>query len=103
MNKHIMRIDGREYTAEVKDLTPDRATSPVSVGQSGSVVSLLTAMGGSGYVLEKSAQDLIASGRFMAVEDAPLLRQPVFAAIHIRHRTLPLHRKLTQLVARNFG
>lgn len=26
MNKHIMRIDGREYTAEVKDLTPDRAT-----------------------------------------------------------------------------
>jgi biotin carboxyl carrier protein len=26
MNKHIMRIDGREYKAEVKDLTPDRAT-----------------------------------------------------------------------------
>ena len=66
------------------------------------VVSLLTAMGGSGYVLEKTAADLIAGGRFMAVEDAPDLRQPVFAAIHIRHRTLPLHRKLTQLVARHF-
>ena len=34
--------------------------------------------------------------------DAPPLRQPVFAALHIRHRTLPLHRKLTQLVARHF-
>jgi hypothetical protein len=60
------------------------------------------AMGGSGYVLEKAAGDLLAQGRFMAVKDAPDLRQPVFAAIHIRHRTLPLHRKLTQLVARHF-
>ena len=86
-----------------RQLTPDLAASPVSVGQSGSVVALLTAMGGSGYVLEKTAEDLIAGGRFMMVEDAPDLRQPVFAAIHIRHRTLPLHRKLTQLVARHFG
>jgi len=39
----------------------------------------------------------------MAVADAPDLRQPVFAALHIRHRTLPLHRKLTLLVARHFG
>jgi hypothetical protein len=66
-------------------------------------VSLLNAMGGSGYVLEKTASDLIDAGRFRAVEDAPDLRQPVFAAIHIRHRTLPLHRKLIQLVARHFG
>jgi LysR family transcriptional regulator, flagellar master operon regulator len=83
--------------------TPDLATSPVSVGQSGSVVSLLTAMGGSGYVLEKTAAELVTGGRFMAVADAPDLRQPVFAAIHIRHRMLPLHRKLTQLVRRHFG
>jgi DNA-binding transcriptional LysR family regulator len=85
-----------------RQLTPELATAAVSVGQSGSVVSLLTAMGGSGYVLEKTAAELVAGGRFMAVEDAPDLRQPVFAAIHIRHRTLPLHRKLTQLVAAHF-
>jgi hypothetical protein len=84
-------------------MTPGLAVSPVSVGQSGSVVSLLVAMGGSGFVLEKTAQDLIAGGRFMAVTDAPDLRQPVFAALHIRHRTLPLHRKLTQLVGRHFA
>lgn len=85
-----------------RQLTPDLAAAPVSVGQSAAVVSLLQAVGGSGYVLEKTAADLIAGGRFIAVEDAPDLRQPVFAAIHIRHRTLPLHRKLTQLVARHF-
>ncbi len=86
-----------------RQLTPDLATAAVSVGQSGSVVSLLTAMGGSGYVLEKTSEDLISGGRFLAVADAPALRQPVFAAIHIRHRTMALHRKLTQLVARHFA
>lgn len=85
-----------------RQLTPELAASPVSVGQSGSVVSLLTAMGGSGYVLEKSAAELVGLGRFQAVEDAPDLRQPVYAALHIRHRTHTLHRKLTQLVARHF-
>jgi len=86
-----------------RQLTPHLAASPVSVGQSGSVVSLLMAMGGSGYVLEKTAAALIAGGRFMAVADAPDLRQPVFAALHIRHRTQGLHRKLTQLVGRHFA
>jgi LysR family transcriptional regulator, flagellar master operon regulator len=85
-----------------RQLTPGLATAPVSVGQSGSVVSVLMAMGGSGYVLEKTADQLVAGGRFITVEDAPDLRQPVYAAIHIRHRTQPLHRKLTQLVARHF-
>lgn len=85
-----------------RQMTPELAASPVSVGQSGSVVSLLMAMGGSGYVLAKTADALIAAGDFRAVEDAPDLRQPVFAALHIRHRTQPLHRKLTQLVAEHY-
>ncbi len=88
-----------------RQMTPGLAAAPVSVGQSGSVVSLLLAMGGSGYVLEKTALALITGGGFMAVAvaDAPPLRQPVYAAVHIRHRTQALHRKLTQLVARHFG
>lgn len=85
-----------------RQMTPELAASPVSVGQSGSVVSLLMAMGGSGYVLEKTADALIAAGGFQSVADAPDLRQPVFAALHIRHRTQTLHRKLTQLVARHY-
>ncbi len=85
-----------------RQLTPDLATSQVSVGQSGSVVSVLMAMGGSGYVLEKTADQLVASERFKRVLDAPDLHQPVYAALHIRHRTQGLHRKLTQLVARHF-
>lgn len=85
-----------------RQMTPELATAAVSVGQSASVVSLLLAMGGAGYVLEKTAQQLIAGGGFLAVADAPPLRQPVYAAVHIRHRTQGLHRRLTQLVARHF-
>ncbi len=86
-----------------RQLTPELTAAPVSVGQSGSVVSLLTAMGGSGYVLERTAQDLVATGRFQPVVDAPVLRQPVYAALHIRHRIAPVHRRLLRVVLRKLG
>jgi DNA-binding transcriptional LysR family regulator len=91
------------FEAMHRQLTPDLAGAAVSVGQSAAVVSLLQAVGGSGYVLEKTASQLVATGSFRPVADAPLLRQPVFAALHIRHRITPLHRKLTGLVARHLG
>jgi DNA-binding transcriptional LysR family regulator len=86
-----------------RQVTPDLAAAPVSVGQSGSVVSLLLAMGGSGYVLERTAEDLVAAGRVRKVADAPVLRQPVFAALHIRHRIAPLHRRLRRVVFRRLA
>lgn len=86
-----------------RQVTPDLAAAPVSVGQSGSVVSLLMAMGGSGYVLEKTADELVAAGRASRVADAPVLRQPVYAALHIRHRIAPLHRRLRRVVFRRLA
>ncbi len=88
------------FEAMHRQLTPDLAQAPISVGQSATVVSLLTAMGGAGYVLDKAARGLVASGRFRLVEDAPVLRQPVYAAMHLRHRITPLHRQLRRIVAR---
>ena len=86
-----------------RQLTPDLAAAPVSVGQSGSVVSLLMAMGGSGYVLELTADELVKTGRVTRVADAPVMRQPVYAALHIRHRTTPVHRRLLRVVLRKLG
>ena len=88
------------FEAMHREVTPDLAGSAISVGQSATVVSLLTAMGGAGYVLDKAASGLIASGKFQLVEDAPVLRQPVYAAMHLRHRITPLHRQLRRMVAR---
>lgn len=86
-----------------RQLMPDLAGAAVSVGQSASVVSLLMASGGAGYVLEKTAAELVAGDRFRRVADAPALRQPVYAAIHLRDRITPLHRKLTRIVAREIA
>lgn len=90
------------FEAMHRQLTPGLTAAPVSVGQSGAVVSLLMGMGGAGYVLEKTAQTLIAAQRLQAVQDAPALRQPVYAAMHIRHRITPFHRRLTQIVSAAF-
>ncbi len=83
-----------------RELTPQFAGAALSVGQSATVASLLGAMGGAGYVLEKTAASMVAGGRFRLVVDAPVLRQPVYAAMHLRHRTTPMHRRLTRILRR---
>lgn len=88
------------FEAMHREVTPDLARAAISVGQSATVVSLLMAMGGAGYVLDKAASGLVASGRFCLVEDAPVLRQPVYAAMHLRHRITLLHRQMRRIVAR---
>ena len=91
------------FAAMHRATTPQLTASPISVGQSATVAALLTSMGGAGYVMEKTAETLIASGRFRAVQDAPVLRQPVYAAMHLRHRITPLHRRLTRIVRRRMA
>lgn len=86
-----------------RQLTPQLAAAPISVGQSASVVSLLKAMGGAGYVLEQPATALVADPGFKRVADAPVLRQPVYAAMHLRHRITPLHRHLLRVVTRRLS
>lgn len=91
------------FEAMHRATTPHLTASPVSVGQSATVAALLTSMGGAGYVMEKTAEGLIATGRFRAVADAPVLRQPVYAAMHLRHRITPLHRRLTRIIRRRMA
>ncbi len=88
------------FEAMHRQLLPELAQAAVSVGQSASVASLLQAMGGAGYVLDHTAEGMIATGPFRAVVDAPTLRQPVYAATHLRHRINPLHRRLMRIIQR---
>lgn len=86
-----------------RQVLPEFADAPVSVGQSATVASLLHAMGGTGYVLAKTAETMTASGRFRVIADAPVLRQPVYAATHLRHRISAPHRRLLRIVQRRLG
>jgi len=82
---------------------PDMLTAPIAAGQNATILSLLETLGGSAYVLDQTAADLIASGRFFAVADAPVIGQPVHAACHLRHRTTPLQRSLLRVVQATFA
>lgn len=84
-------------------VTPDLTGSRISVGQSATVASLLQAMGGAGYLLDKTAETLTAGGSLRRVADAPVLSQPIYAAMHVRHRISPIHRRLTRIVRRRLA
>lgn len=77
---------------------PSLSAAPVSVGQSSAVESLLREIGGAGYVMEPRAQAMVARDGFRWVEDAPVLHQPVYSAMHERNRTHRAYRQMVQLV-----
>jgi DNA-binding transcriptional LysR family regulator len=84
-------------------ILPEMAGATLASGQEAAVVGLLRALGGAAYVLEDSAGRLVAEGVARAVEDVPPITQPVYAAMHLRHRPSRLHRRLTRLVGRLFA
>jgi DNA-binding transcriptional LysR family regulator len=62
------------------------------------VAALLDRLGGAAWLPDHAAAPLLASGRFHRVTDAPVINQPVFTAVHLRHRTTPHHRALLRVV-----
>ena len=85
-------------------LLPDHARSaPVASGQSSAVVALLLALGGSGYVLQETAREVVAAGHCRFVEDAEPINQTVYLAVHIRHRHTQATRKILGIVKGEFG
>lgn len=90
------------FDATHRAALPELQETPIAAGQSATIAGLLTKLGGSAYVLDVMAEDLIATGQFRAVKDAPVIRQPVHAATHLRHRTSKLHRQLLRVVQQTF-
>lgn len=84
-------------------LLPDYSTASLASGQNAAVAGLLATMGGSGFVLEETARQMVATGGFHLVSDVDPITQPAFAVMHQRHRTSRMHRRLTRIVAREFA
>jgi DNA-binding transcriptional LysR family regulator len=80
---------------------PEMAGASLASGQNAAMVGLLLAMGGAGFVLEDSADDMVASGQFAYVADVAPITQPVYGAMHLRHRTSGMHKRLVSIVQRN--
>ena len=82
---------------------PDLSGATLASGQNAVVAGMLTALGGAAFVLEETAVEMIATGGFHAVAGADPITQPVYGAMHLRHRPSRLHRSLTRLVARQLS
>ena len=81
----------------------DLAEAPLSSGQNITVCGLLSSLGGSAYVLEESATEMVASQGFDYVEDAPRIPQGVYCAMHLRNRHSHVHRRLLESVRRQLA
>lgn len=101
-DRYIFTHFSAAFTVTHRQALPEMAASPLSVGQSTTVEALLLSMGGAAYVLTDAATRLVATGRFRAVTDAPVMSQSVYTASHLRNRTSATHRSLTRITARAF-
>jgi LysR family transcriptional regulator, flagellar master operon regulator len=102
-DRYIMTHFSTAFEVTHRQLLPELALAPLSLGQSAPVESLLQTMGGTGYVLSDAADRLIAAGRCRMVADAPEITQPVYAAVHVRNRISKTHRRMTRIASRVFN
>lgn len=75
-------------------LLPALSTPPLAAGQSATVRGLVLALGVAGYLDEASAARMAAEGQVVPVAGAPVLTQPIHAALHLRNRHRPVWRRL---------
>ncbi|MFM2351010.1 MAG: hypothetical protein RIR95_673 [Pseudomonadota bacterium] len=78
-------------------LLPELVGVPLSVGQSSTISTLLQSLGGTGFVMAAQASRMVASGGFNYVDDVEVIHQPIYAAMHLRHRTSKAHRMLVKI------
>jgi DNA-binding transcriptional LysR family regulator len=69
------------------EMLPELSRPRISVGLDMLAVLHLRRNGGSAYVPQHAARELMDSGVADPVPDAPVIEQPVFAAVHIRRRS----------------
>jgi len=77
--------------------------APVACGHSIAVCTLLRSLGGSAYVLDHYARDMVERRECRFVRDAEPIVQSVYMAVQTRHRHALATRKITRIVAEQFG
>lgn len=82
-------------------LLPQLSQPPLEVGQSAMVEGLVLGLDLAGYVEASRAERLVATGAARLIEGAPILTQPVYAAIHHRNRHRAVWRSLLRALRTN--
>ncbi|WP_075292125.1 LysR family transcriptional regulator [Pararhizobium arenae] len=99
----VAEIDPQTYIQAVYSPAFDRAhrlalphlsSAPLALGQNLAMTSLLKKLGGTTYLEQSRASQLVRDGAALAVEDAPTIVQAVYAANSIRSRHAHQHRRI---------
>ncbi len=91
------------FTRSHDALLPHLAQPALAAGQAITVRGMILSLAVAGYQEERAAERLIAAGRAEPVAGAPLLTQPIHAAIHYRNRHRAVWRKLIAAMRANLG
>lgn len=102
-DRYIRASYAPAFDATHAQALPEMSTTPFASGQEAAVAGLLQAMGGAGFVLDRTAAALIESGKFAAVSDVDHITQSAYVVMHQRHRPQRMHRRLTKTVMKQFG
>ncbi|MEM7464818.1 MAG: LysR family transcriptional regulator [Pseudomonadota bacterium] len=86
-----------------RQILPGFTNTAIASGQNAAICNLLLVLGGSAFVLEETAAELIEGGNFRQVEDADPISQPVFIAVHIRNRHSHVHMKMAAIMRSHFA
>ena len=81
---------------------PALSNVSLSIGQTAGMVSLLTSLSGTAYVLDSAADQLLAEADFVRVKDAPVIPQPLFAGLNVRNRHRTSFRRLVTILRKQF-
>ncbi len=101
--RYILGNYAPAMAAEHDRLLPALAAPPLVSGQNATVAEMLTAIGGTAYLTEATARALVDAGGALMVAEAPVLEQPVHAAMALRLRTARMQTQLTRLVRARIG
>lgn len=102
-DRYIRASYAPAFDAAHAQALPEMSATPFSSGQDAAVAGLLQALGGAGFVLDRTAAPMIESGKFAAVTDVEPITQPVYVVMHQRHRPQRMHKRLTKTVLKLFG
>lgn len=86
------------FAAAHRMALPHLSEAALTCGQSAAVAGLVQRLGGAAYVTEATAREMVAEGRAKLVSDAPVLTQPVHAAMTLRNRRARLQMRLLAVV-----
>jgi DNA-binding transcriptional LysR family regulator len=99
--EHIRASYSPSFDMQLTRLHPEFADTPVASGQNAAVTGLLSALGGSAYVIEETAEALHQQGTARPVRDAAPIAQTVYAGMHVRRRHSRAHTRLITIVRRH--